>query len=78
MGNLATNTTYAWTPADYKVSATMESYFANFIKTGNPNGAALPKWNANTKRRPGKLYKYRCENGLGKGKCTTKVTGTNF
>jgi para-nitrobenzyl esterase len=49
MGNLATNTTYAWTPADYKVSATMESYFANFIKTGNPNGVALPKWNANIK-----------------------------
>jgi para-nitrobenzyl esterase len=52
MGNLATNTTYAWTPADYKVSATMESYFANFIKNGNPNGAALPKWNANVKGGP--------------------------
>ncbi len=49
MGNLATNITYAWTPADYKVSATMESYFANFIKTGNPNGVALPKWSANVK-----------------------------
>ncbi|MEB0263869.1 MULTISPECIES: carboxylesterase family protein [unclassified Mucilaginibacter] len=49
MGNLATNTTYAWTPEDYKVSATMESYFANFIKTGNPNGAGLPKWGANLK-----------------------------
>ncbi|RYU92039.1 carboxylesterase family protein [Mucilaginibacter terrigena] len=49
MGNLATNTTYTWTPADYKVSATMESYFANFIKTGNPNGGVLPKWNANVK-----------------------------
>jgi para-nitrobenzyl esterase len=49
MGNLATNTTYAWTPADYKVSATMESYFANFIKTGNPNGTGLPKWSANIK-----------------------------
>ena len=52
MGNLATNEAYAWTPADYQVSNTMESYFANFIKTGNPNGAALPKWTANTKGSP--------------------------
>jgi len=44
LGNLATNKVYAWTPDDYKVSETMESYFANFIKTGNPNGAGLPNW----------------------------------
>jgi len=25
----------------------MESYFANFIKTGNPNGKDLPEWPAN-------------------------------
>ncbi|MFD0794206.1 carboxylesterase/lipase family protein [Mucilaginibacter litoreus] len=49
MGNLAGNTTYAWTADDYKVSETMESYFANFIKTGNPNGAGLPKWSPNVK-----------------------------
>jgi para-nitrobenzyl esterase len=52
MGNLASNETYAWTPADYKVSETMETYFANFIKTGNPNGAGVPKWAANTKGNP--------------------------
>lgn len=49
LGNLATNTVYAWTPDDYKVSKTMEDYFANFIKTANPNGSGLPKWVPNTK-----------------------------
>ncbi|WDF81085.1 carboxylesterase family protein [Mucilaginibacter sp. KACC 22773] len=48
MGNLGGNKVYAWTPDDYKVSETMESYFANFIKNYNPNGAGLPKWDANT------------------------------
>ncbi|QIL75177.1 carboxylesterase/lipase family protein [Hymenobacter sp. HDW8] len=46
LGNLATNKVYAWTPDDYKVSETMQSYFANFIKTGNPNGGGLPAWPA--------------------------------
>ncbi|WP_394338484.1 carboxylesterase/lipase family protein [Hymenobacter chitinivorans] len=46
LGNLATNKVYAWTPDDYKVSETLQSYFANFIKTGNPNGKGLPAWPA--------------------------------
>ena len=48
LGNLATNPHYAWEPADYKVSKVMEDFFANFIKTGDPNGAGLPKWPAYT------------------------------
>lgn len=46
MGNLNTNPVYAWTAEDYKVSNTMQNYFANFIKTGNPNGEGLPVWPA--------------------------------
>jgi len=47
LGNLKTNTVYGWTEDDYKVSAQTEDYFANFIKTGNPNGKGLPTWRAN-------------------------------
>jgi para-nitrobenzyl esterase len=46
MGNLHSNKVYAWTEDDYKVSRIMQGYFANFIKTGNPNGKNLPKWKA--------------------------------
>jgi para-nitrobenzyl esterase len=44
MGNLDLNKVFAWKPDDYKVSQVMQDYFANFIKTGNPNGKGLPKW----------------------------------
>ena len=46
LGNLDSNRVYAWTPADQRASQTMEGYFANFIKTGNPNGTGLPHWPA--------------------------------
>ena len=46
MGNLALVKDYAWTADDYLVSETMLQYFANFIKTGNPNGNKLPDWPA--------------------------------
>lgn len=44
LGNLHYNKVYAWTDNDFKVSETMLSYFANFIKTGNPNGPGLATW----------------------------------
>ena len=44
MGNLDGNKVYQWTPEDRKVSTVMQEYFANFVKTGNPNGAGLPAW----------------------------------
>ena len=44
--DLATNKVFAWTPEDYKVSELLQGYFANFIKTGDPNGPGLPEWPA--------------------------------
>jgi para-nitrobenzyl esterase len=44
LGNLDTNPLYAWTDDDHRVSAIMSGYFANFIKTGDPNGGNLPVW----------------------------------
>ena len=32
------------TDTDYKIADTLSSYWANFIKTGNPNGQGLPRW----------------------------------
>lgn len=46
MGNLHLIDDYAWTADDYKVSEDMSNYFANFIKTGNPNIEGLPQWDA--------------------------------
>ena len=46
MGNLPLVKDYAWTEDDFKVSETMQNFFANFIKTGNPNGTNVPNWPA--------------------------------
>ncbi len=47
LGNLATNEVYAWTAEDHALSELMQTYFANFVKTGDPNqpgGTGLPRW----------------------------------
>jgi len=33
-----------WTEADRRVSDEVSSYWVNFVKTGNPNGGNLPRW----------------------------------
>lgn len=52
MGNLHFNKEYAWTADDFKVSEVMQNYFANFIKTGNPNGSNLPEWQSAPAKDP--------------------------
>jgi para-nitrobenzyl esterase len=55
LGNLAGNHVYAWTKDDYQVSTLMQGYWANFIKTGNPNGSGLPDWPAVANKNGGLL-----------------------
>lgn len=49
MGTLDTNEYYDWNEDDYAISKLFLTYYANFCKTGNPNGKGLPQWTAITK-----------------------------
>jgi para-nitrobenzyl esterase len=35
---------WRWSTADRKLADVMSSYWVNFAKSGNPNGAGLPRW----------------------------------
>ena len=39
----------------------MQGYFANFIKTGNPNGAGLPAWPVGTPDANGRVTHMRID-----------------
>lgn len=41
-----------WQERDYNLAAEMSAYWVNFVKTGNPNGKNLPKWNSFSDKNP--------------------------
>ena len=55
LGNLSGNKIFEWTPDDFKVSGIMLNYFANFIKTGDPNGDGQPEWKPLPKNQAGEF-----------------------
>jgi len=50
------------TPEDTKLSDLMQQYWVNFIKTGDPNGPALPVWPGF--REPERTYVQLAEAGV--------------
>jgi para-nitrobenzyl esterase len=44
MGNLDTNSVYAWDADDEAVSQQMQQIYVNFVTHGDPNGAGIPAW----------------------------------
>jgi para-nitrobenzyl esterase len=63
LGNLHLNPVYAWTPEDHEVSRLFQEYFANFIRTGNPNSAGLPSWPEGSADRQGRAMRMRLDVG---------------
>jgi para-nitrobenzyl esterase len=63
MGNLATNKVFSWTPEDYQVSKVMQEYFANFVKTGDPNGPGLPSWPVVASGKPVQIMRLDVQSG---------------
>lgn len=43
-GNLPAKGAVVASPQDLTVSDTMQSYWTNFARSANPNGAGLPQW----------------------------------
>jgi para-nitrobenzyl esterase len=65
MGNLATNTVYAWTDEDQQISELMQQYYANFVKSGDPNGPGVPGWPAANAGETVRLMRLDVEPAMG-------------
>ena len=50
MSNHLDQEPWKWTAADRKLANTMSSYWANFVKSGNPNDRGLPNWPSFTQK----------------------------
>jgi len=51
-----------WESSDYALSRDMMAYWANFCRTGDPNGSGLPRW---TPFSPGKVMRLDSPCGMG-------------
>lgn len=55
-GNLSRNPG-SYDEADYALSENMQDYLVNYVKTGDPNGGDLPKWETYNKK-PGEIMSF--------------------
>ncbi|MDB5515024.1 MAG: pnbA, partial [Tardiphaga sp.] len=53
-----------WSPADFELAEQASSLWANFVKTGDPNGAGLPAWSPSTRANNG-AYLWFAEKSTG-------------
>jgi para-nitrobenzyl esterase len=64
MGNLATNMVYAWTDADEQLSELMQQYYANFVRSGDPNAPGLPPWQPANAGETVQLMRFHVESAM--------------